>query len=63
MRTPKIYSLYKLIDWLNNKLNLDMKKRYLDSSSLDSNSWLAGFIDADGHFIVRTTTSSKYPKL
>lgn len=49
MRTPKIKGLYKLIDYLNNKgYNID--KYSLDSSALNSNAWLAGFIEADGHF-------------
>jgi len=63
MRTPKINALYKLIDWLNNRFDLDIEKKGKDISNIDSNSWLAGFIDADGHFSVRTTTVSKYPKI
>lgn len=63
MRTPKIISLYKLIDWLNIKHSLNIEKKLKDKSSIDSNNWLAGFIDADGHFSVRTTTVSKYPKI
>ena len=63
MRTPKIYALYRLTDWLNNRLNLKIEKKSLDHSYLSSNGWLAGFIDADGHFAVRTTTSSVYPKI
>ncbi len=39
------------------------RKKDKDISNIDSNSWLAGFIDADGHFSVRTTTVSKYPKI
>ena len=54
MRTPKIYQLYKLIDYLNEK-NYNLKKLPIDNSSLDSNAWLAGFIDADGHFSVRVS--------
>ncbi len=64
MRTPKIYALWDLIDWLNNKFkDLHIIKNPLNNSLLDSNAWLSGFIDADGHFSVRTTTISKYPKV
>ena len=63
MRTPKINALYKLIDWLNIKFDLSIEKKIKDKSNINSNSWLAGFIDADGHFSVRTTTISKYPKI
>lgn len=63
MRTPKINALYKLIDWLNNRFDLDIEKKAKDISNIDSNSWLAGFIDAGGHFSVRATTVSKYPKI
>lgn len=66
MRTPKIYSLYKLIDWLNLKYKykgINIPKKPLNHSSLDSNAWLSGFIEARGHFLVRTTISSKYSKV
>lgn len=64
LRTPKIYAFQNLIEWLNNKnLNLNFKTQELDSSSLISNSWLSGFIEADGHFSVRTSIGSRYPKL
>lgn len=75
MRTPKIYALHRLIDWLNNKLVggrgrggttptlLSLEKKGLDNSPINSNAWLAGFIDADGHFSVRTSLNSKYPKI
>ena len=63
MRTPKIHALHNLIDWLNNKLSLNIQKKGLDNSDINSNSWLAGFIDADGHFTIRTTLSSYYPKV
>ena len=52
-RTPKIDQLYKLIDWLNNKYSMDISKLPLDNSPLDTNSWLAGFIEADGGFYIR----------
>ena len=63
MRTPKIYALHRLIDWLNNKLNLSIEKKGIDHSNLNINSWFAGFIDADGHFSVRRSLNSKYPKV
>ena len=66
MRTPKIYALYNLIDWLNVRQfegMSDITKKSLNISSLESNAWLSGFIDADGHFSVRTTTTSKYPRV
>jgi len=63
MRTPKILAFFDLIDWLNNRFNLNIEKESLDKSIIESNSWLAGFIDADGHFSVRATVSSVYPKI
>ena len=63
MRTPKIHSLYKLIDWLNNSKNTNWVKKPLNDSPLISNPWLSGFLEADGSFQIRTTLSGKYPKL
>ena len=63
MKTPKIHSLYKLIDWVNYKNNLNLIKLPLNTNSLSNNAWLAGFIEADGHFSVRTTMTGKYPKI
>jgi hypothetical protein len=64
MRTPKIYSLYNLIDWLNFKFEeINIFKKPLNNSTLDSNSWLSGFIEAKGHFSVNTTFNSKYSKV
>ena len=52
MRTPKIESLHRLIDWLNARSgeNLKMSKLGLDHSSLGNNPWLTGFLEADGNF-------------
>lgn len=64
MRTPKIHALYNLIDWLNLRIkDLNMVKNPMDNSSLITNPWLSGFIEADGHFSVRSTTGGKYPKV
>src|SRR5690349_9223158 len=47
MRTPKINALYNLIDWLNLRFeDLNMVKNPKDYSSLISNPWLSGFIEA-----------------
>ena len=60
MRTPKIYSLYKLIDWLNNKnKELNLSKLPLNSNPLDNDAWLSGIIEANGHFSLRS--SFTYP--
>jgi hypothetical protein len=70
MKTPKIYSLYKLIDWLNNK-NITgeatlLNKLPLNNDSLDKDAWLTGMIESDAHFSVRTTMTAsgkgKYPR-
>ena len=37
MRTPKIESLYKLIDWLNNSKNTQFLAKPLNDSPLTSN--------------------------
>lgn len=60
MRTPKIYSLYNLIDFYKDKIIIE--KKPLDKSPLMSNAWLSGFLEADSSFQVRTTLSGKYPK-
>lgn len=52
-RTPKIDQLHRLIDWMNKKNSMNIVKLPLDISPIDSNAWLAGFIDADGNFYIR----------
>jgi LAGLIDADG DNA endonuclease family protein len=44
--------LYKAIDHINLIHNTNIEKLPLDNSNIESNSWLAGFTDADGHFQV-----------
>ena len=64
MRTPKIYALNNLIDWLNLKFEgLNTPKKLINNSPLLSNAWLSGFIEVDGHLSVRTTIISKYPRV
>ena len=50
MRTPKIEALHRAIRWINEKDSTSIPCLGLDLSPLDSNSWLAGFTDADGSF-------------
>lgn len=64
MRGHKFNQLNKLIDYLNNKTpGLNIDKMHLDKSPLNKNSWLAGFIEADGSFQIRTSLTSKQPRL
>uniref|UniRef100_UPI00300388F7 LAGLIDADG endonuclease n=1 Tax=Cubamyces menziesii TaxID=2136021 RepID=UPI00300388F7 len=59
MRTSKINILYNLIDWLNFKhIDLNIIKKPLDSSPIDSNAWLSGFIEAGGYFSISLTKNS-----
>lgn len=55
LRTPKIDQLYNLIDWLNKHHNTNIPKLPLKTGSLGSDSWLSGFVDADGSFSVQHT--------
>jgi hypothetical protein len=64
IRTPKIYSLYNLIDWLNLKFkDINIPKKPLNDSPLNSNAWFSGFIEAEGKFSVRTSFNSKYSRV
>ena len=60
MRTPKMFYLYNLIDWYP---ELNIKKLPIHLEPIESNSWLAGFVEADGHFSVRTAISGKYHRI
>ena len=57
LRTPKIYGLFKMIDFLKMK-GIEIEKLSLDNSPLNNNAWLAGLIDADGHFSIKGFTSN-----
>lgn len=66
MRTPKIYKVGLLIDWLN-KNHKHGRCRGIhfyqqDNSDLAENHWLAGFIDGDGSFGIRNTLATKDSK-
>jgi len=49
-RTPKVKYLYRAIYHINMIHNTDIEKLPLDISKIESNAWLAGFADAQGHF-------------
>ena len=64
LRGPKYFQYCLLLNFINNRnpeLNLTAEK--LDQSYLSSNSWLTGFIEADGSFQVRTSLDSKIKRL
>lgn len=59
LRTPKIGGFYDMVDFLNLKReSYSIEKLPLDTSPLSSNAWLAGFIDADGHFAIKGFTAN-----
>jgi hypothetical protein len=62
MRTPKINALYRLFDWFSDTSDVLFVKSSIDQSPIDSSPWLAGFIDADGHFFIRAQTPSAVSK-
>jgi len=55
LRTPKINEVYHLIDWLNKNHSLNIGKLPIKLGDLNKDSWLAGFIDAEGSFSIQHT--------
>jgi len=55
LRTPKIYQVNLLIDWLNVNHSLSIGKSPIKQGLLFEDSWLAGFIDANGSFSIQHT--------
>jgi LAGLIDADG endonuclease len=55
LRTPKINQLYLLIDWLNKNHGSKINKLPINTGNLSDDSWLAGFVDADGSFSIQHT--------
>jgi hypothetical protein len=53
LRTPKNYSINKLIEFFNTKYSLKLALSIIDKSDLATNAWFAGFTEADGHFGVK----------
>jgi hypothetical protein len=50
MRTPKVAALHRLIALFNLNREYNFPLLPVDTSPLESNAWLAGFIEADGSF-------------
>ena len=63
MRTPNIEALHRAICWINENDNSSIPCLGLDTSSLYSNSWLAGFTDADGNFSITVYNRKKDRKV
>jgi Cytochrome C and Quinol oxidase polypeptide I/LAGLIDADG endonuclease len=63
MKTNKVYALHRLIDWYNHYKSTSFEKKGLNNDYMLSNAWLSGFIEADGHFSLRSTESGKYPRI
>jgi hypothetical protein len=64
MRGSKYYQLQLLINYLNKKSSdLHIQPLGICSTSLEKDSWLSGFIEADGSFQVRTSLNSKIPRI
>lgn len=55
LRTPKLNKLNVLIDILNQKKGLSINKYPVQTRDFSQDSWLAGFIDADGSFGIINT--------
>lgn len=63
MRTPKIEALHRAIRLINEKDNSSIPCLGVDTSPVNSNSWLAGFTDADGNFSITVYNRNKNSKL
>uniref|UniRef100_UPI001D01224E hypothetical protein n=1 Tax=Coccidioides immitis TaxID=5501 RepID=UPI001D01224E len=59
MRTPKIEALHRAIKWINENDNSSIPLLGLDTSSINSNGWLAGFTDGDGNFSINLIDRKK----
>lgn len=63
MRTNKLFALHRLIDWYNQYKGTSIEKKGFNTEPFTSNGWLSGFIEADGHFSIRSTEIGKYPRI
>lgn len=58
-RSGKIFELHKCINWFNENLNSKIPLLPLDSSSIDSNAWLAGFSQKKACFSISDDNKHK----
>jgi len=64
IRGSKYYQIKLLIDYLNKKSSdLYIQPLGRCTTSLEKDSWLSGFIEADGSFQIRTSLNSKIPRI
>lgn len=62
-KTTKVEALGKLIEWFKLKGETVCSLLPRDYTPLNSSSWLAGFIESDGHFSLRTTENTISTKI
>lgn len=58
MRTDKIQTLGRLIEWYKKKQVIDLNLLPKDETPLENSAWLSGFIEADGCFTIRLTDTA-----
>jgi hypothetical protein len=64
MRGPKYHQLVLLISYINKKSpDINLKPLGFSSIPLGKDSWLTGFIEADGSFQVRNSIKTKVPRI
>lgn len=64
IRGPKYFQFLLLMEYLSRKSSTFIEKPLgFNTSSILSDSWLSGFIEADGSFQVRSSLNSKYPRI
>jgi LAGLIDADG endonuclease len=61
-RTPKIETFHKLIQNINITRSENIPLLPLNTSSIDSDAWLAGFTEADGYFRIKIAYNKLKPE-
>lgn len=62
MRTPKINQLHQAILFFNSKFSMNIPLLLIDTTNLNSNTWLSGFTDSVGKFYINIPNFSKKKK-